>query len=283
MVRTGRARIVTALVALTVAGVGFTVPTSASAAPPGLVRVGATSVLNSSDKTFTATCPSGTVVTGGGAYLTSPTAPHEGRVALDRLEPLNSGTGFTAAMREVTTDNENWRLSVDAMCATPPPGWDVVSSTGPLNTQIHSAGCGSKNVIGMGGRVNLGLGDVLLDTVLPTADLKTVYVRGTPIAGSGASGWSVTAFAVCADVDIDDLTLVTRNSAFTSDDRKTVTGSCPVGTGLYSLGADISPGAEKFLSNVHAISTTNMSWAADEDVSGYNLNWVLFGYGICGG
>lgn len=75
---------------------------------------------SSVDKTVAVTCPAGKVVTGGGGYLASPSEPHEGMVGLDRLEPLNSGSGFVATMREVVPDSHDWQPNADALCATHP-------------------------------------------------------------------------------------------------------------------------------------------------------------------
>lgn len=279
MVRTGRARIATALAAIAVAGVSFTSP--AAADPAGIVRVGATSALNSLDKTLTAYCPPGTVVTGGGGYLTAPGAAHQGLVSLDRLEPLNSGVGFTAGMKEVAAHPENWQLSTDAICAAQPPGWDVISHTEATNVQVATADCGSRNVIGVGGRIDFGYGDVVLDYVVPTADFKRVVVRGTPVAGKNPTGWRVTAFAVCANVS--NLQMLTPNVPLSSTERKTLSATCPTGMGLYSAGAAVSPGSgQVFLSTVHPYSVHSFSAAADEDDDGYTLSWALLGYGICG-
>jgi hypothetical protein len=184
-------------------------------------------------------------------------------------------------MREVTDHDEDWQLSTDALCATQPLGWDVVSATGPVETQVVHVGCGTKSVIGVGGRINSGGGDVILDYVVPSADLKTVTVRGTRVAGTNTFGWSVTAFAVCAYVD--GLQRLTPFVTSSSTAHKSLTASCPAGTGLYSVGASISPGSgQAFLSLVHAINVDSLSVAADEDADGYPLNWTLFGYGICG-
>ena len=265
--------------AVLLAAVGFAGP--ASADPVGLVKVGVTSAASSVDKTLTALCPAGKVVTGGGGYLTAPGGPHQGHVALDRLEPLDNGSGFTAAMREVDAHPLAWQLSTDALCVPEPAGWDVVSATGPLNTQVVTRSCGTKSVIGVGGRINNGFGDVVLDYVVPSADLKSVTVRGTPVAGKFPTNWSVTAFAVCAyDDEPERVALITPPA---SNPHVAMNWSCPAGTGLYSIGATISPGSgQVFLSLVHAISVDSFSAAADEDASGYPFNWTLAVYGICG-
>src|SRR5688572_13422283 len=124
-----------AFVVFLAAGVGAVLAGPASAVPPGLVHVGSSSATTNLNKTWTTTCPPGTVVTGGGGYLIAPAAPHIGKLALDQLEPLNNGSGFTASMKEVFPDGVNWTLGVDAQCMPEPPGYDVVPQPGPVNTQ----------------------------------------------------------------------------------------------------------------------------------------------------
>jgi hypothetical protein len=278
MVDTRRARAGTVLAAIVVAGLCAAAP--APADPPGLVKVGATSVANSFNKTLTVSCPHGTVVTGGGGYLTaSPSA--QGHVSLTQLEPLDDGTGFRAAMREIKSTPDNWRLSTDALCATAPLGWDVVPVTGPVNTQVVTASCGTKNLIGVGGRINNGRNQVILDYVVPSSTLKSVTVRGTPVPGATLTSWSVTAFAVCANVHTP--TLVSFAIPLSGAAHKALNSTCPSGTGLYSVGAAISPGnGRKYLDVVHAISTHQYSVAADEADGDNPLDWALIGYGICG-
>ncbi len=267
-----------AAVALTAAGASGAGP--AAADPAGLVKTGVTSASNSLDKTLTAFCPAGTVVSGGGGYLTAPAAAHQGHVALDRLEPLDNGSGFTAGMREVGAYAGLWRLSTDALCLPAPLGWDVVSGTAPVGTQVATVGCGTKSVIGVGGRINNGNGDVVLDYVVPSADLKSVTVRGTPVDGLNPLDWSVTAYAVCAYATGLQRVLFTTPAASLA--HVGLNWSCPAGMGLYSVGAGVSPGSgQVFLDVVRAISTDSLGAGASEDAS-YLPNWSLTGYGVCG-
>lgn len=269
-----------ALAAVALAAAGTSGAGPAAADPPGLVKTGFTSALNSLDKTVAATCPAGTVVSGGGGYLTAPAAAHQGHVALDRLEPLNNGSGFVAGMREVGAYAGNWRLSADALCLPAPTGWDVVSATAPVGTPVATVSCGTKSVIGVGGRINNGNGDVVLDYVVPSADLKSVTARGVRIAGLDPLNWSVTAFAVCAYAP--GLQRVLFGSPAASPAHVSLNWSCPAGKGLYSVGAAVTPSSgQVFLDVVHAIDTDSFSAGASEDAS-YPPNWTLTGYGVCG-
>lgn len=278
MARNGIVRAATVLAAIVVAGVCAAAP--APADPPGLVKVGVTSVASSWDKAMTMTCPHGTVVTGGGGYLTASPAA-QGHVSLTQLEPLDNGSGFRATMREIKSTPADWQLTTDALCATAPPGWDVVPVTGPPNTQVVTASCGTKNLIGVGGRINNGRNQVILDYITPWSNLKSVTVRGTPVPGATLTGWSVTAFAVCANVSTP--TLVSFAIPLSGTSHKALNWACPSGTGLYSVGAYISPGnGRAYLDVVHAISTHKFSVAANEADGDNPPDWALVGYGICG-
>jgi hypothetical protein len=264
-------------------GVGALVATPAAAFPAGLVKVGSSSGATSFDKTWTTACPTGTVVTGGGGYLGAPGGAHLGRLALDRLEPLNNGSGFTSAMKEVFADPLNWQLATDALCMPPPPGWDVISATGPANTQLVSVSCAQfgKHLIGVGGRINNGQGSVILDRVVPMPDMQTVQVRGTPVPGKVPPAvWSVTAFAVCAFPDVAVRTSFSAPAG--SPASVSMNWSCPAGMGLLSVGADISPGTGNvFLEVVHAIDTDSFSLRAAERLGGFPGMWVATTWGIC--
>jgi hypothetical protein len=260
---------------------GLVVVTPAAADPPGLVKVGTTSVASSTDKTITTTCPPGTVVSGGGGYLTAPADPVRGYVSLVRLEPKIDGTGFVSTMREIQPTDEDWRLTTDALCVTAPPNLARIAVTGPLNTQVVTANCGDRNLIGVGGRINNGGGDVIVDYITPSSNLKSVTVRGTRVEGRWPVGWSVTAFAVCADVN--GLQLVTSAVPSGVAPHKGVSASCPAGKGLYSVGGSISPGSgQVYLDLVHAISANSFSVAADKAFGEVPLPWALFSHGICG-
>ena len=279
--RTSR-RIMVIAVGVIGAAVGLAAP--AAADPPGLVLSATTSVLNSNDKTLFSGCPAGTVVSGGGGYLTAPAAPHQGLVALDRLEPLGNGSGFVAAMKEVglapDPDPLAWALTTDALCVTAPAGYQVVSHTEPVEHQISSVVCPSqKHVIGVGGRINNGQGNVILDYLVPNAGLTTVTVRGSQVDGIMSFGWSVTAIAVCAEVPAPQL--ISFASAMGPGASKSVTMSCPAGTGLYSTGAQISPGTGNVLLDLVHASTIHKFGARASARPGFGGVWTLFTYGIC--
>ncbi|WP_367127925.1 hypothetical protein [Saccharothrix sp. HUAS TT1] len=278
MVITRAARVVAVLAAAAVSGFGAAAP--AAADPPGHVRVAVTTASSSADKSVTVNCPPGTVVTGGGGYLTAPSTTVQGDIAIDRLEPHDDGSGFTTTLREARSTPDLWRMTGEALCATPPAGWDVVSVTGPLSASVVSAGCGDKTLIGVGGRINNGGGDVVLDHVVPSSTLKSVTVRGTLIPGRNRTTWSVTAFAVCANTTAQ---LVMWSAPVSVDPSKSLNTSCANGRALYSVGASITPGSGLvYLDVVHAVDADTMAARANKATGAAPPAWGLMGYGICG-
>lgn len=267
--------------AAVVAGMGWAAP--ASAAPAGLETVTQSAAESSADKSALASCPAGKVVTGGGGFLPAGSSA-AGRVGLDRLEPLANGTGFIATMREVGAVNfaGDWGLQALAQCATAPAGYQVVVATGALGTEYVTASCGTKKVIGMGGRINSGLGDVVLDQVVPSFDLTSVTVRAVTVQGASPAGWSATSIAVCANAPAGlERVVVTGTSA--SDPSDTHLKACPAGKGLYSAGADINAGnGQVLLTAINLTGGNTVRVRADEDADGFAGSWSLNGYGICG-
>ncbi|MEU7925405.1 hypothetical protein [Micromonospora sp. NPDC049801] len=267
--------------AAVVAGMAWAAP--AWAVPAGLETVTHSAAESSADKSALASCPAGKVVTGGGGFLIAGSSA-AGRVGLDRLEPLANGTGFFVTMREAGPANfaGDWALQAVAQCATTPAGYQVVATTGAVGTEYVTASCGTKKVIGMGGRVNSGLGDVVLDQVVPSFDLTSVTVRAVAVQGTSPAGWSATSIAVCANAPAGlERVALTGTSASNSSDN--AVKSCPAGKGLYSAGADINAGnGQVLLTAINITGGNTVRARADEDADGFAGSWSLNGYAICG-
>jgi len=266
----------TAVAVIVLAAVTLGLPAPAGADPAGLEVRGSTTASTLLDKTATALCPAGKVASGGGGYLTaSPGA--NGLVALDRLEPLAGGAGFRAGMRNVGVP-PSWQLTAQAVCVPPPSGYQIVAVTGVVEDEYVTADCGQKMVIGMGGRINNGNGDVVLDQVVPSFTLDTVTVRGVRVKGTDLFGWTVTAFAICAN-SVPGIERIHLATFYSADDNKTVVTGCPAGKALYSAGGDVDAAdGAAFLSGIHIAPTDTVHvWADGDDAS-----WRVHAYGICG-
>ncbi|HEU5156635.1 MAG TPA: hypothetical protein VFU43_06525 [Streptosporangiaceae bacterium] len=178
------------LLGLAVASTALAGP--ASAAVPGLQIVSATSPTNSNAKSITATCPAGKAVVGAGAQLTGGL----GDVVIDDLRP--TATTVTATGFENGAVARNWNVRAFAICANPLPGLQIVSATSPSNSNAKSitATCpAGKAVVGAGALLNGGLGDVVIDEIVPSG--TTVTATGFE-NGAVARNWNVRAFAICA-------------------------------------------------------------------------------------
>ncbi|GHJ43354.1 hypothetical protein Cs7R123_06960 [Catellatospora sp. TT07R-123] len=279
-----RTRIATgAVVVLAAAFAPLGAASPAAADPAGLVIVKETSNPTSSQSKHTdAECPGGTAVVGGGVYLTAPGSPL-GYAGIVRMQPIGESQ-FWVATQEAAAYGPNWQHTAIAICVPKPAGWEIVSSVGGNQVQyVTTPSCGpGRSVVGAGGRINEGVPDVVLEDVVPSADLKTVTVRGVEIPGSTDDDWSVTAYAVCADTPAG-LQRVPFPTSSSSDSHQSVSGSCPAGKALYGTGVEVNAGnGHVLLSGLNAITADKMSAWADEIVGGYSGSWSITAYGICG-
>lgn len=85
----------------------------------GLQVVSAVSAATSSDKSFSASCPSGKFAVGGGGTVS---ANGVSNVAIDQSEPTTISAGkasaWTVRGSEVDMEGDNWTITVWVVCAT---------------------------------------------------------------------------------------------------------------------------------------------------------------------
>ncbi len=165
---------------------------------PGTETVTSTSASNSSTKSVSVSCPAGKRVLGVGGGVSAA----DGQVILDGLGPNTGLTAASATGVEVQGGSAgDWTVRVDAICAPPPPGLELVSAVSGLdsNDKTVTAHCpGLKNLVGAGGDISAAGGQAGLNRVLPSALLDAVTVRANEDEDGYAGPWGLTAFAVCA-------------------------------------------------------------------------------------
>jgi hypothetical protein len=149
-------------------------------------------------KTATATCATGSRLRGTGAAVVN----GDGSVRLDVLRPNATLTAVTAEAREGEGGYEgDWSLRVQAHCGPPPRGLERVAvSTAPQSEEYASvtAACpAGKHLIGTGGEIAAGFGQVGFDDLRPDAALTQTTVTATEDATGLASDWKATAYAIC--------------------------------------------------------------------------------------
>jgi hypothetical protein len=177
---------------------------------PGLALVSAASASDSSDKSVIANCPSGTKVVGLGGNVdngftvvfSGPVA--FGEVVMDGLTPNAALTSVTVrAFEDDDGFADNWTLTAYAICANPPPGLQLVTATSLLESDElarATANCpAGKNLLGTGGELAGGQGEVVIDDLRPNAALTSATVTGLEDENGYSSNWQAKAFAICAN------------------------------------------------------------------------------------
>lgn len=251
--------------------------------PAGLVRVAATSPLNSSNKSVTATCPAGKRVLGTGADINA----GNGQVGVDDMRPNPGLTAVTVqALEDQTGQAGPWNVTAYALCANPPAGLERVSATSSLDSSPNRAAtatCSSgKTLIGTGSDINAGLGQVQQIEVFPDQDLTHVDVIAIEDDTSFSGPWSVTAYGICADA-AQRVVAATQSSSATG---QTLDTTCPGGRQLTGVGADISGGSgqvgiEEIRPYLTGFPPTGLDVNASEDRDGATGNWSLRSYLVC--
>ncbi len=127
----------------------------------------------------------------------------EGQEALTALIPSADLESASArAFEDQDGTNSTWRLRATAVCsATTLPGLERVVATGPSNSRNKhaTARCpDGKRVVGTGGEILGGTGQVGITYLLPDEDLTRVHVRGAEDQDGTNANWAVRAYAVCA-------------------------------------------------------------------------------------
>ncbi|HEU5471346.1 MAG TPA: hypothetical protein VFV67_11885 [Actinophytocola sp.] len=140
----------------------------------------------------------------------------------------------------------------------------------PAGTRVYSAA----------GRINGGVGSVVLDDVTPNDGLTSVLVTAYETAPD--ESWSLTGYATCGST-VQNLQRVFIASESNSDSPKSFLVTCPGSTRLYGLGAEITGG----LGNVVLDDLTPNAGLTGVTVTAYENgayapNWRLTGYAICG-
>ena len=165
---------------------------------PGLVQVDATSPDNSFDKAIKAQCPAGKQLVGAGVE----TNGGNGRVAIDDLIPsIVNGTVNVFGIEIGNGTTDNWRITAHAICADPIPGLELRQlQSGPLSSNqgvVLSCSAG-KHVLGLGGEITSGLGEVVMDDMTPNATLTGVSIGAREVQGGTTSAWKIRGYAICA-------------------------------------------------------------------------------------
>jgi hypothetical protein len=248
--------------------------------PPELERVAAASPSNSSNKSVTATCPAGKRLLGTGAEIEG----GGGQAAPNDVIP---GSTLKAATVQGLEDENgtgvSWRARAYAICASPVAGLERVVATSPTNSanKVVTATCpAGKQVVGAGGELGGGGGEVVLHDLTPVGDLQDVVDSGLEDEDGTSANWFARAFAICAATS----ERVVVASLTDSVSPKSVTATCPAGKQVTGVGGDITgSGGEVRLDDLIPLGPTLQSVFVTgfEDENGTFSNWLLRAYAIC--
>ena len=291
------ARLLTAFVALvTLAGV---LTSTASAQIPTTIhgvqvikRESASDSVNQKG-IFTA-CPQGKVLISPGGRITplstnsdnfSPIASFQQLVEEETLK------GASALGRELPFGTlDRWRITASAICAFAPTGRVVVKATSVRNsetTKSVSVSCPfGKTLLGPTARVNSGSGHVILDDFTPTADRKSVVLRGFEDSLGTSEDWSLTAGAICVSGDPLEVERIVSDSAVNSNLIKGANAKCSTGKTVIGVGGEISGGNGNVSFNAISpldggVSDQSVNVNAREINSGTTSNWSVRAFAIC--
>jgi hypothetical protein len=159
---------------------------------------------SSSPKSVTATpCPNERRLTGAEGSVSGARGTYPGEVFLSALIPgVDQESATARANEDEDGTNADWRMYGGGICsATTLPGWERVARTGPTNSRNKhaTARCPrDKRVVGTGGQIIGGRGQVGITYLFPDEDLTRVHVRGAEDQDGMDAGWAVRAYAVCA-------------------------------------------------------------------------------------
>lgn len=153
------------------------------------------------------------------------------------------------------------------------------SNSSSPKTIVASCPSGSR-LYGVSPYVVDGLGDVTLDDVRPNAGLTSATVTAYE-NGSTSQSWAVGVDAICGSPTAN-LQRVAATSASNSSSPKVISATCPSGTRLYGLGAELNGAVGNVFFDDMRPNTglTSVTIAAYENGS-YGSNWTVTAYAIC--
>jgi hypothetical protein len=243
-------------------------PVFASTVPLGSVTVANTiSTFNSANKTLRANCPAGKRVLGGGGFVSG--TQH---AVITELQPISTAAGDSyevSAVEDQAGEHGNWAILAYAFCAPAPAGLEIVPVTSAATSNAFtgiSATCpGTKRLVGSGGKIDNGAGQVdLLTFPEGTFGSNRTTAAGQEDRDGFAGNWTVTSYAVClSSNNVFDLQIVKTFSAGDGSTFKSATATCPSGkSATGGAGWADTPAHVEFIEPNRAVNPTSIEVGA---------------------
>lgn len=257
----------------------------ARVAVPGIEVVTVAGPANSNQvKSVQASCPAGKQVIGGGgsagAFFTG--------VILTEITLDPALTSVTVTGREdAYGTSQQWPVVAHAVCAEPPPGLQLVTTTGVYSStkrQTVSVRCPTgKQVLSVGGRVDGAEGEVVLTSAWVSTNPAVAYITGAEGDDGTDRSWGMRVHAVCAD-PLPGYQVLQHTTAPGSPPLQPFqTPACPAGKRVLGVGGRTTtsiPYAEVVL-NVLVPNAQSVSVFAMEDRDGTQDQWSTLAQAIC--
>lgn len=250
----------------------------AAAAVPGLQVVSVTGAFDSATlKSVTATCPTGKRVVGTGFHLLGA----QGDVVLDDVRPTATSVVVSAGEDQDGT-TASWKITALAVCANPLPGLEIVTVTSAFGSSTGKSAfafCPSgKRVVGTGAALTNGFGQVSIGNL--TISDTGVFAFGIDDQDGYTGGWSITAYAICAN-PLPGLTVTPGNgSASDSSTQKLVSANCTSGKVALGLGWGMGGEGQTHITFA-GIGGSGVTLVANEDDDGYPNTWGMNPVAVC--
>jgi len=265
----------------------LTFTTAASAAVPGLnlVEAGSGPPNSNASHTATAECPEDQALLGLGGKSNG----GGGQVVLDALAARTGDTATVRGHEDQDGTSANWSVTAFAICADEggerrttfneeqnslSPKFATTANGGPCTNE--------RRLTGVGGEIPIGAtGQVVLDALIPSADLETASVLAREDQDGFSGNWTLRPFALCAD-PLPGQELVTATSA-SSSRNKHATAACPAGKRVIGTGGQILSGAGEVAIGymIPDAALTRVHVRGVEDQDGRAQNWRVRAFAIC--
>ncbi|WP_405064521.1 hypothetical protein OG474_23475 [Kribbella sp. NBC_01505] len=258
---------------------------AAQAAVPDLTLVSQTTGPTSdTSQQAGAFCPLGpdTHVTGVGAEVVG----GRGQTSLTMYTNIEREHGTAAAVEDADGTADAWSVTGFAICATTPYRPTAVqfspTDSSPSKTVTVACPTGAVTTSGAGNGSSNTNSPLVLDDVIPSADLKTVTVNVFEPQGGLTETWYAMAVARCG-APLPGLQRVSATSVSDSTNYKSVTATCPAGKKVVGTGHEITGAqGQVYLDDVAPNpALTSVRVDAWEDQDGTAGNWSITAYAVC--
>jgi hypothetical protein len=241
-------------------------------------------------KTVVATCPTGTVVGGGGIV-----SGGNGKVALEQVMPDISAGTLQVTAKETDNFTGNWTVEAVEMCAPAPAGLMRLSHHSVSNSdpKTMSTACpGTKTLLSVGWDIGNGDGEVFVNETVPfysTGAAATSVEMSAYEDDAYPSDWTLTTHLLCAD-PISGQQVVSNYTVTDSNEPKGIDAACPAtqnATGGSALAVSMNPAtqSELIVNSAFTLSTyggtLNVFQADGYEEDDIPDDWYLMAWALC--